>query len=66
MEYRLYISGSGATTSCLAGSGTIKREDTSMETEFTPWMSLAGGILIGLSAILLMAFNGRIAGMTGI
>jgi uncharacterized membrane protein YedE/YeeE len=37
-----------------------------METEFTPWMSLTGGILIGLSAILLMAFNGRIAGMTGI
>ncbi|SOE18042.1 hypothetical protein SAMN05877838_2953 [Hoeflea halophila] len=37
-----------------------------METEFTPWMSLSGGILIGLSAILLMIFNGRIAGMTGI
>ena len=37
-----------------------------METEFTPWMSLAGGVLIGLSAILLMLFNGRIAGMTGI
>jgi uncharacterized membrane protein YedE/YeeE len=37
-----------------------------METEFTPWMSLTGGILIGLSAILLMAFNGRIAGMGGL
>jgi len=37
-----------------------------METEFTPWMSLAGGVLIGISAVLLMAFNGRIAGMTGI
>lgn len=37
-----------------------------METEFTPWLSLAGGVLIGLSAILLMALNGRIAGMTGI
>jgi hypothetical protein len=35
-------------------------------TEFTPWLSLTGGILIGLSAILLMLFNGRIAGMTGI
>jgi uncharacterized membrane protein YedE/YeeE len=44
---------------------TIKREMT-METEFTPWLSLAGGILIGLSAILLMMLNGRIAGMTGI
>lgn len=37
-----------------------------METEFTPWMSLIGGILIGLSATLLMALHGRIAGMTGI
>lgn len=37
-----------------------------METEFTPWMSLAGGVLIGISATLLMALNGRIAGMTGI
>lgn len=35
-------------------------------TEFTPLMSLFGGTLIGLSAVLLMAFNGRIAGMTGI
>lgn len=37
-----------------------------METAFTPWASLAGGLLIGLSAVILMAFNGRIAGMTGI
>lgn len=35
-------------------------------TEFTPLLSLLGGTLIGLSAVLLMAFNGRIAGMTGI
>ncbi len=35
-------------------------------TEFTPYMSLAGGILIGLSATLLMVLHGRIAGMTGI
>lgn len=35
-------------------------------TEFTPLMSLFGGILIGLSAIALMALHGRIAGMTGI
>jgi len=35
-------------------------------TEFTPLMSLVGGTLIGLSAVLLMAFHGRIAGMTGI
>ena len=37
-----------------------------MLTEFTPWLSLGGGILIGLSAVLLMWLNGRIAGMTGI
>ena len=35
-------------------------------TEFTPWLSIAGGILIGLSSTLLMLFHGRIAGMTGI
>lgn len=35
-------------------------------TDFTPLMSLFGGTLIGLSAVLLMAFHGRIAGMTGI
>jgi hypothetical protein len=35
-------------------------------TEFTPLLSLLGGALIGLSAVLLMAFHGRIAGMTGI
>ncbi|WP_187972291.1 YeeE/YedE family protein [Aquibium microcysteis] len=35
-------------------------------TDFTPWTSLAGGILIGLSAVLLMALHGRIAGMTAI
>lgn len=35
-------------------------------TPFTPYMSTLGGFLIGLSAVMLMAFNGRIAGMTGI
>lgn len=35
-------------------------------TESTPWLSLFGGSLIGLAAVLLMAFHGRIAGMTGI
>ncbi len=37
-----------------------------MATEFTPLLSLTGGILIGLSAVLLMWLNGRIVGMTGI
>lgn len=35
-------------------------------TEFTPISSLLGGALIGLAAVLLMAFHGRIAGITGI
>jgi uncharacterized membrane protein YedE/YeeE len=33
---------------------------------FTPWASLAGGALIGLSAALFVLFNGRIAGISGI
>ena len=37
-----------------------------MATEFTPIASLAGGILIGTAAVLLMLFHGRIAGATGI
>ena len=35
-------------------------------TDFTPWQSLFGGALIGLSAVVLMALHGRIAGITGI
>jgi uncharacterized membrane protein YedE/YeeE len=37
-----------------------------MTTAFTPIASLAGGALIGLSAVLLMTFSGRIAGVSGI
>lgn len=33
---------------------------------FTPWSSLAGGMLIGAAAALLVLFNGRIAGISGI
>lgn len=35
-------------------------------TEFTPFSALLGGAMIGLSAVLLMAFQGRIAGISGI
>ncbi|MDH6232152.1 putative membrane protein YedE/YeeE [Mesorhizobium soli] len=35
-------------------------------TEFTPVASTIGGVLIGLSAVLLMAWEGRIAGISGI
>ena len=37
-----------------------------METEFTPLSSLIGGMLIGLSAVILLITNGRIAGISGI
>ena len=33
---------------------------------FTPWSALAGGAVIGLAAALLVLFNGRIAGISGI
>lgn len=33
---------------------------------FTPWTSLAGGMLIGAAAALLIIFNGRVAGISGI
>jgi uncharacterized protein len=35
-------------------------------TEFTPLASTIGGALIGLAAVMLMLFNGRIAGISGI
>ena len=33
---------------------------------FTPWSSLAGGMLIGVAAAVLLLFNGKIAGISGI
>jgi len=33
---------------------------------FTPWTSLLGGLLIGIAAAILILFNGRIAGVSGI
>ena len=35
-------------------------------THFTPWTSLAGGLLIGLAAAMLVLLNGRVAGISGI
>ena len=35
-------------------------------THFTPWSSLAGGLLIGLATALLLLLSGRIAGISGI
>ncbi|WP_334187675.1 YeeE/YedE family protein [Noviherbaspirillum sp.] len=33
---------------------------------FTPGMSLAGGLLIGLASVMFLLFNGRIAGISGV
>jgi uncharacterized membrane protein YedE/YeeE len=41
-------------------------EPTVIETAFTPWQSLGGGVLIGLASVLLMLTLGRIMGATGI
>jgi hypothetical protein len=35
-------------------------------THLTPYASLAGGVAIGVAAALLLLFNGRIAGISGI
>jgi uncharacterized membrane protein YedE/YeeE len=37
-----------------------------METAFTPWASLGGGVLIGIASTLLMLTLGRVMGATGI
>jgi uncharacterized membrane protein YedE/YeeE len=33
---------------------------------FTPWASLAGGVLIGVAAAMFVLLNGRIAGISGV
>jgi len=33
---------------------------------FTPWTSLAGGLLVGLAAALFILFSGRLLGISGI
>jgi uncharacterized protein len=38
----------------------------SLSIHFTPWTSLLGGALIGLSAGLFILLNGRIAGISGL
>ena len=37
-----------------------------MHTDFTPLASTLGGMIIGLAAAVMLAFNGRIAGISGI
>lgn len=44
-----------------------RRQNNQMiATEFTPIASLVGGALIGASAVMLLLFQGRIAGVSGI
>lgn len=38
----------------------------SVFTEFTPWASLLGGVMIGLSALAVLFLFGRVAGISGI
>ena len=33
---------------------------------FTPWSALAGGVLIGIAAVMFALLNGRIAGISGV
>ena len=33
---------------------------------FTPWASLAGGVMIGVAAAMFVLLNGRIAGISGV
>ena len=33
---------------------------------FTPWTSLAGGVLIGIAAAMFLLLNGKVAGISGI
>ncbi|MBS0453819.1 MAG: YeeE/YedE family protein [Proteobacteria bacterium] len=35
-------------------------------THFTPWASLAGGLVLGLAAAIFILFNGRVLGISGI
>jgi uncharacterized protein len=35
-------------------------------THFTPWMSLAGGVLLGVASAVFILVNGRILGISGI
>lgn len=35
-------------------------------TEFTPFSALLGGVFLGVAALLLLSFNGKIAGISGI
>jgi uncharacterized protein len=51
---------------CVVDPFPLRIEGRPPMTTFTPIASFAGGLMIGLSAVLLMALTGRIAGISGI
>lgn len=58
--------GSGAILSPEGPSRFPRNKGRFVMTTFTPLASLAGGAMIGIAAVLLMAFHGRIMGATGV
>jgi uncharacterized membrane protein YedE/YeeE len=50
----------------LAGDFTVAGYESMGWSTFTPASALAGGIIIGIAAALLVLLNGRIAGISGI
>ena len=51
---------------CVLFDDTVLDKNHSHRIHFTPGLSLAGGLVIGLAAAALVMFNGRIAGISGI
>lgn len=62
----LHIRLDGDTLRFDASAGDSFFQGSCMTTSFTPLSALAGGVLIGLSATLLLWTTGRIAGISGI
>jgi uncharacterized membrane protein YedE/YeeE len=59
-----YLGPSSACT--IHAQGTSQPSCVIALTHFTPFAALAGGAMIGLAALLLALFNGRVAGISGI
>jgi uncharacterized membrane protein YedE/YeeE len=49
-----------------AGTALVLKQNAGMTTDFTPIASTIGGVIMGLAAALMLAGNGRIAGVSGI
>lgn len=65
-QYISIESGGVAVTVFMLADITSKRGSGSVMTSFTPFSALLGGVLIGISASILMLADGRIAGISGI